>query len=266
MTHFQNNELVIALLIDGDHIQSSYIDVIEKELAIIGITSYKRLFYTFNNGIPNGWGNVCNNHALTMRPVFPYAKLCKRSNNKSTNATVKNVADSALIIDAMDILYSGNVDCVCIVASDSDYTNIAKRLRESNIRVIGMGEKKTPKAFINACDEFKYLETLNAEYETSPAGQSVEENSDGSDKSERVIVPKGEVENFITNLLLRSGKFLDAGEIKKRISQMWANFDEKDYKDEKGNQVTKMSRFFNPKKFKVIHEPGGNINIDLLTR
>ncbi|MDE6867899.1 MAG: NYN domain-containing protein [Clostridia bacterium] len=258
MCNSQKKELVIALLIDGDNTQSAYIGAIEKELALIGVTSYKRVYYTYNDGIPNGWGGVCNDHALSMRAFFPYTKPVKKVNNKLTAGTVKNVADSGLIIEAMDILYSNKVDCVCIVASDSDYTNITKRLRESNIRVIGMGEKTTPIAFINACDEFRYLETLYSEYKTSEA--------EGEIEGENGIVPKEEIENFITNMLVKAGKFLDAGEIKKKICLMWPGFDETDYLDQKGNQVTKMSRFFDTRKFKVIHEPGGNVNIDLLKR
>ena len=97
MQIIHSNEVVIALLIDGDNVSSRYIDVIEKELAITGNTSYKRLYYTSKNGMPGGWDEMCNAHALTVRQVLPYAK---------SNGSVKNVADAALIIDAMDILYS----------------------------------------------------------------------------------------------------------------------------------------------------------------
>ena len=240
-------EMVIALLIDVDNVQSGYIDAIEKELAILGNTTHKRLYYTSNTGISNGWGTVCTAHALNLRHVLPYTD--------SKNSNVKNVADSALIIDAMDILYSGHVNCICIVASDSDYTNIAKRLRESNVRVLGMGEKKTPAPFINACDEFKYLEDLRDKYATEIKGKKTEQ-SDG----ETTIPSKEEIENFITNLLNNAGKPLDAGTIKQRICQMWKNFNEENY------GATKMIKFFNTKKFKIIQEQGGNVNIDLLNR
>ncbi len=240
-------EMVIALLIDGDNVQSVYIDAIEKELAILGNTTHKRLYYTSNTGISNGWGTVCNAHALNLRHVLPYTD--------SKNSNVKNVADSALIIDAMDILYSGHVNCICIVASDSDYTNIAKRLRESNVRVLGMGEKKTPAPFVNACDEFKYLEDLRDKYATEIKGKKTEQ-SDG----ETTIPSKEEIENFITNLLNNAGKPLDAGTIKQSICQMWKDFNEENY------GATKMIKFFNTKKFKIIQEQGGNVNIDLLNR
>ena len=244
----QSNEPIIALLIDGDNAKSEYIDVIEKELAITGNTTYKRLYYTYKNGIPNGWNDeVCNAHALTPKQVFSYAK---------SKGSVKNVADSMLIIDAMDILYSGNVNCGCIVASDSDYTNICKRLHESNIRVIGMGEKHTPAAFIKACAEFKYLEDLRANYEALIEDEPPVEEEQGS-----VIPTKSEIENFVVNLLLAEGKKLDAGEIKKRIINVWPSFNEKDY----GH--SKISKFFESmNSIRIIHEKGGNINIDLKNR
>lgn len=249
----QNPENVIALLIDGDNVKSVYIDAIEKELAMIGNTTYKRLYYTFSTGIPNGWDKVCNEHALSLRQVLPY------SNNTST---VKNVADSALIIDAMDILYSNNVNCVCIVASDSDYTTIAKRLRESNIRVIGMGEKHTPAAFVNACEEFKYLESLNSMYNTekSETDEDAKSSNAKDEASETPIPKKDEINNFIINMLEKAGTKMDNGQIKKNICQKWPSFDVNNY------GVTKMSQFFDVSIFKVIHEKGGNVNIDLINR
>lgn len=245
----QTPETVTALLIDGDNVNSEYIDAIEKELAIIGNTTHKRLYYTYSTGIPNGWDGVCNPHALTLRQVMPYTN--------SNNSTVKNVADSQLIIDAMDILHGNNVNCVCIVASDSDYTTITKRLRESNIRVIGMGEKRTPVAFVNACDEFKYLEDLKTKYNTVSSSKALLPDTD-SDDGAAAPPTKAEIENFIKNMLEEAGHKLDAGEIKKRICKKWPSFNEVNY------GATRMSKFFDTKKFKVIQEPGGNVNVDLI--
>ncbi len=252
MNCIHTNETVIALLIDGDNVQSRYIDVIEKELAITGNTSYKRLYYTSKSNMPNGWDEVCNAHALTVRQVLPYAK---------SNGSVKNVADSALIIDAMDILYSGNVNCVCIVASDSDYTTVVKRLRESNIRVIGMGAKHTPAAFVKACNEFKYLEDLNAQYNTASSDEQLQVEGFPLDEEEASITPKNEIENFVVNLLEAEGSKMDCGEIKKRICKMWPNFNVNNY------GANKISKFFETmNSLRVIHEKGGNININLKNR
>ena len=192
----QTPETVTALLIDGDNVNSEYIDAIEKELAIIGNTTHKRLYYTYSTGIPNGWDGVCNPHALTLRQVMPYTN--------SNNSTVKNVADSQLIIDAMDILHGNNVNCVCIVASDSDYTTITKRLRESNIRVIGMGEKRTPVAFVNACDEFKYLEDLKTKYNTVSSSKALLPDTD-SDDGAAAPPTKAEIENLSRICLKKRG-------------------------------------------------------------
>ena len=252
MTILQFPETVTALLIDGDNVNSEYIDAIEKELAILGNTTHKRLYYTYSTGIPNGWDGVCNVHALTLRQVMPYTN--------TSNSTVKNVADSQLIIDAMDILHGGNVNCVCIVASDSDYTTITKRLREDNIRVIGMGEKRTPIAFVNACNEFKYLEDLKAKYNTVSNGKGKTQTTDNGGNGAALPPTKAEIENFVISMLKDAGHKMDAGEIKKRICKMWPNFNEEYY------GVTRISRFFDPKKFKVIQEAGGNINVDLINR
>lgn len=251
MSIFHNPETVIALLIDGDNVNSEYIDAIEKELAIMGNTTHKRLYYTYSTGIPNGWDGVCNVHALNLRQVMPY------TNGK--NSTVKNVADSQLIIDAMDILHSNNVNCVCIVASDSDYTTITKRLRESNIRVIGMGEKRTSVAFVNACDEFKYLEDLKTKYNTTSSNKATSAIADNDDGA-ATPPTKAEIENFIKNMLEEAGHKLDAGEIKKRICKKWSSFNEANY------GAARMSKFFDTTKFKVIQESGGNINIDLINK
>ncbi|MDE5729329.1 MAG: NYN domain-containing protein, partial [Clostridia bacterium] len=222
MNKIHSNETVIALLIDGDNVHSRYIDVIEKELAIIGNTSYKRLYYTAKCNMPNGWDDVCNAHALTVRQMLPYAK---------SNGSVKNVADAALIIDAMDILYSGNVNCVCIVASDSDYTTVVKRLRESNISVIGMGAKHTPAAFVKACHEFKYFEDLISKYNADGVAEqlSVEVPSAEAADEEAIVTPVREIENFVVNLLETEDSKMDCGEIKKRICKMWPSFNVKNY-------------------------------------
>ena len=177
-----------------------------------------------------------------------------------SNNTVKNVADSQLIIDAMDILHGDSVNCVCIVASDSDYTTITKRLRESNIRVIGMGEKRTPIAFVNACNEFKYLEDLKSKYKTVSNSKGKIQPTDNGGDSAALPPTKAEIENFIISMLKEAEHKLDAGEIKKRICKMWPNFNEENY------GANRMSKFFDQKKFKVIQEPGCNINVDLINR
>ncbi|MDD3243866.1 MAG: NYN domain-containing protein [Eubacteriales bacterium] len=138
----------LALLIDADNISYKYIKSIIGEVANYGTPTYKRIYGDWTQPTLSGWKPALLENAIT--PVQQYSYT-----------TGKNSTDSALIIDAMDILYSQRVDGFCIVSSDSDFTRLAVRLREAGMTVIGMGEKKTPNAFISACERFIYLEVLN---------------------------------------------------------------------------------------------------------
>ena len=129
----------IAVLIDAENVSGKYIKLILDEVSNYGSATYKRLYGDFQTPSVRAWMKNLRDYAIT--PVFQY------------NYTQgKNASDSALIIDAMDILYSGNVDGFCIVTSDSDFTKLVLRLRESGMTVIGMGERKTPNAFVSACE------------------------------------------------------------------------------------------------------------------
>ncbi len=137
----------IAILIDADNVSDKYIKFIIDEISNQGIPTYKRIYGDWTKPQLGGWKNILLKHSINPIQQYGYT-------------TGKNSTDAALIIDAMDILYSGNVDGFCIVSSDSDFTKLAMRLREAGMQVIGMGEKKTPKPFIAACEKFKYLEVL----------------------------------------------------------------------------------------------------------
>src|SRR6056297_2058619 len=123
-----------------------------EEIAKYGIPTFKRIYGDWTQPTLKGWKTVLLENAIT--PVQQYSYT-----------TGKNSTDSAMIIDAMDILYSGKVDGFCLVSSDSDFTRLATRLREAAMKVFGIGEKKTPTAFISACDKFIYLEILNPDQE-----------------------------------------------------------------------------------------------------
>jgi len=124
------------------------------EISNSGSPTYKRIYGDWTKPQLGSWKNILLKHSINPIQQYSYT-------------TGKNATDAALIIDAMDILYSGNVDGFCIVSSDSDFTKLAARLREAGMLVIGMGEKKTPKPFIAACEKFKYLEVLASMVETS---------------------------------------------------------------------------------------------------
>lgn len=137
----------IAVLIDGENISRKYIKLILDEVIEFGTPTYKRVYADFSEGSASAWKDELRKYALT--PIFQI--------NYTKN---KNASDSAMIIDAMDILYTGNVTGFCLVTSDSDFTKLANRLREAGMLVIGMGEKKTPISLVSACETFKYLDLL----------------------------------------------------------------------------------------------------------
>lgn len=141
------NDKRIAILIDADNVSDKYIKFIIDEISNHGTPTYKRIYGDWTKPQLASWKTVLLNYSISPIQQYSYT-------------TGKNATDAALIIDAMDILYSGNVDGFCIVSSDSDFTKLAARLREAGMLVIGMGEKKTPKPFIAACEKFKYLEVL----------------------------------------------------------------------------------------------------------
>jgi hypothetical protein len=143
----QNKELKLAVLIDADNVPYSNVKGMMEEIAKYGTPTTKRIYADWTKPNANGWKSVLLEHAITPIQQYSYT-------------VGKNSSDSAMIIDAMDLLYSDKVDGFCIVSSDSDFTRLAIRLRESGMKVIGIGEKKTPNSFIVACDRFIYIEVL----------------------------------------------------------------------------------------------------------
>ncbi|MEO8253451.1 MAG: NYN domain-containing protein [Flavobacterium sp.] len=141
-------ELKLAVLIDADNVPYSNVKGMMEEITKFGTPTTKRIYADWTKPNANGWKGVLLEHAITPIQQYSYT-------------TGKNSSDSALIIDAMDLLYSGKLDGFCIVSSDSDFTRLAIRLRESGMKVIGIGEQKTPKPFISACDRFIFIEVLD---------------------------------------------------------------------------------------------------------
>jgi uncharacterized LabA/DUF88 family protein len=145
-------DLRLAVLIDADNAPRDSLKAIMEEAAIYGTPTIKRIYGDWTSPNIGGWKTSLLENAVTPIQQYGYT-------------TGKNSTDSAMIIDAMDILYGGKVDGFCIVSSDSDFTRLALRLREAGMKVIGMGEKKTPSPFIVACDKFIYIEVIRAAYE-----------------------------------------------------------------------------------------------------
>lgn len=155
-----------AVLIDADNVAPKFIGSILDELSNEGTITYKRIYGDWTRPDLGAWKKVLLDYSITPIQQYSYT-------------SGKNSTDSAMIIDAMDILYAGKVEGFCIVSSDSDFTRLAARLRESGEYVIGMGEQKTPKPFIAACDKFKYLEVL-----TSAAAATNDKRRSASQKSD----------------------------------------------------------------------------------
>lgn len=141
-------DLKLAVLIDADNVPYAHVREMFEEIAKYGTPTFKRIYADWTKPTVSGWKKVLLENAITPIQQYSYS-------------SGKNSSDSALIIDAMDILYTGKVDGFCIVSSDSDFTRLATRLREAGMKVIGIGEKKTLPPFISACDKFIYIEILN---------------------------------------------------------------------------------------------------------
>ncbi len=206
----------IAVLIDGDNIPSAHIKEMMEEIAKYGNPTIKRIYGDWTRPGLTKWKNLLLENAITPIQQYGYT-------------TGKNATDSAMIIDAMDILYSEKVDGFCLVSSDSDFTRLATRLREAGMLVIGIGEKKTPNPFIVACDRFIYIEILKK--------QSVEklENKELSQEPSVDKVTKKEI-NLISSTirdLSDDDGWAFLGDVGSLLQKKRPNFDSRNYGFEK---------------------------------
>ena len=168
-------DIKLAVLIDGDNIPSAYVKEMMEEIAKYGNPTIKRIYGDWTKPHLSKWKTLLLENAITPIQQYGYT-------------TGKNATDSAMIIDAMDILYSEKVDGFCLVSSDSDFTRLATRLREAGMQVYGIGEKKTPNPFIVACDKFIYIEILKNQTEENDVESSEKSKSKKSNVDK--ITPK----------------------------------------------------------------------------
>ena len=208
-------EMRYAVLIDADNVAAKYTKNILDELSNYGVVTYKRVYGDWTRPNLAGWKSMALDNAIT--PVQQYSYT-----------TGKNSTDSAMIIDALDILYSNNVDGFCIVSSDSDFTRLAIRLRESGKHVIGMGEQKTPKPFSAACNAFKYLEILAEEEIQSAAVDDKVEMKTLESAIIRIIAENANLEDEI-----------NIGELGSRLQGRYPDFDVRNYGYSKFSQFLK---------------------------
>lgn len=210
-----------ALLIDADNISAKYIAAIIDEMTKYGSITYKRLYSDWTNNQTVKWKKELLEYSITPIQQF-------------SNTVGKNATDSALIIDAMDILYTNSVEGFCIVSSDSDFTRLAARLRESGMEVIGMGEEKTPRSFRSACNVFTTLENLldQDDDEKSDRENIAVLDSEKVDKDSGSIISKKTIEDAIIKIIAENesnGKPTGLAQLGNRLVKMYSDFDVRNY-------------------------------------
>ena len=239
-------DLKLAVLIDGDNIPSAYVKEMMEEIAKYGNPTIKRIYGDWTKPNLSKWKNILLDNAIT--PVQQYGYT-----------TGKNATDSAMIIDAMDVLYSEKVNGFCLVSSDSDFTRLAIRLREAGMKVFGIGEKKTPDPFIVACDKFIYIEILKSSSEGSEPDITRRKSSRKSNIDK--ITPKviKLISSTISDLADDEGwAFL--GDVGNLLQKKQPNFDSRNYGFQKLTPLIKSIKKFeieqrdSPKgRFKLIY-------------
>lgn len=246
-----NNNSRLAVLIDADN-TFKVIDIIDElfeEISKFGEASVRRIYGDWTQNQMSKWKEILPKHAI--QPIQQYA------NTKGKNAT-----DSALIIDAMDLLYTAPLDGFCIVSSDSDFTRLAIRFRESGKLVYGFGEKKTPESLQAACNEFKYFEILSQNKQTESAATPAEESAEksGTDRKKAASKPATDSRKSSKELamdaklvsLIRSAiealsdedGFAHMGEVKKHIVKNFSAFDSRNYGFAKFSDLIKATGLF----------------------
>jgi uncharacterized LabA/DUF88 family protein len=208
-------DIKLAVLIDGDNIPSAYVKEMMEEIAKYGNPTIKRIYGDWTKPSLAKWKNILLENAIT--PVQQYAYT-----------TGKNATDSAMIIDAMDILYSQKVNGFCLVSSDSDFTRLATRLREAGMQVIGIGEKKTPNPFIVACDKFIYIEILKNQPDSDESGIG---ETKAADKSiiDRITQKEIKLISATISDLADEDGWAFLGDVGSLLQKKQTNFDSRNY-------------------------------------
>lgn len=205
--------LNLAVLIDGDNIPSAFVKEMMEEIAKYGNPTIKRIYGDWTKPHLSKWKNVLLENAITPIQQYGYT-------------TGKNATDSAMIIDAMDVLYSEKVNGFCIVSSDSDFTRLATRLREAGMQVIGIGEKKTPNPFIVACDKFIYIEILKAKKQEK---ESEDVKEDEKESFDSVTTKEIKLITTTINDLSDDEGWAFLGDVGSLLQKKQPNFDPRNY-------------------------------------
>ncbi len=208
-------DIKLAVLIDGDNIPSAYVKEMMEEIAKYGNPTIKRIYGDWTKPHLSKWKNMLLENAITPIQQYGYT-------------TGKNATDSAMIIDAMDILYSEKVDGFCLVSSDSDFTRLATRLREAGMKVYGLGEKKTPNPFIVACDKFIYIEILKQQ---NSANEQESTETTASPKNEYDKITQKEIRFIAATIddVADDDGWAFLGDVGGLLQKKQPNFDSRNY-------------------------------------
>lgn len=252
----------IAILIDGDNAQAKLLKETIEEVSKYGKATIRRIYGDWTSQTMNSWKILINQHSINPIQKFSYT-------------SGKNSTDSALIIDAMDILHSKNIDGFCIVSSDSDYTGLAKRIREEGLFVMGIGEKKTPESFVQSCDIFTYTDNITPKV-VEKKEEKIKAKEDKKDKASQIKTSKLREKNTLNSLLSEKDNetiskafdiSVDENEIA-HISKIGLNirkidpsFDTRTY-----NFSTLSKLFENLEEYEVIRNKVGELNHPLVRR
>jgi len=237
-------DLRLAVLIDGDNIPSAYVKEMMEEIAKYGSPTIKRIYADWTKPSPTRWKNLLLENAITPIQQYSYT-------------TGKNATDSAMIIDAMDILYTEKVHGFCLVSSDSDFTRLATRLREAGMKVYGIGERKTPGPFIAACDKFIYVEILKNQSDETEAEVSKDKTTKKNEIEKVTPALIKLISTTISDLADEDGwAFL--GDVGNLLQKKQPNFDPRNYGFQKLtpliNSINKFEITENQKgRFKLIY-------------
>lgn len=250
------DEKRFAVLIDADNIAPKYINSILNEISNKGTITYKRVYCDWTGNSATGWKKVLLKHSLT--PIQQYSYTYG-----------KNATDSAMIIDAMDILYGGEVEGFALCSSDSDFTRLAARLREAGKMVVGLGESKTPAPFCAACNEFKFLDRIideeddkeeKDEKEDKQTAKGKNKKQDSKSDNKTSITPLDKIAVALKDIILANGNEsngIDMGELGSRLQKRYPDFDTRNY------GYSKFSIFLKKFDFLTMEHIGTSINVSL---
>lgn len=220
MDEISTKDSKVALLIDADNTSPKYMETVINEITSnYGAITIERAYGDWTTSCLKPWKPIMLKYSLTPMQQF-------------ANTSGKNATDSAMIIDAMDILYTKDIDVFCLVTSDSDFTKIASRLRESGKTVIGMGEKKTVPAFISACNKFIYIDII---YEDNASMKDKSDKTKVSSKrlkksdAKTSVTPIDDIKGSIADLIISKDGSINVGLVKKFLMQKYSDFDERNY-------------------------------------